>query len=222
MNLNKHIDFFNPTELAGKTVNIIGVGAVGSYIALQLAKLGISNLTIWDFDTVEEHNITNQIYTRNDLGKKKVDALEEHLKASNPSINIIKKGKYENQKLSGIVFMEVDSIELRHDIALYNQYNQNIELVIDGRIALETGVVYTVDWLNEAEVENYINLTDFKDSDVIVPTSGCGTTLSVSPSVLLTASYAVSSLINYCKGEKTPNVVNFDAFIYKTAAIMRK
>lgn len=219
MNLNKHIDFFNPSELVGKEINIIGVGAVGSYIALQLSKLGIRNLTIWDFDTVEEHNITNQVYTQLDLGKRKVDALELHLKASNPNINIIKKGKYTNQKLSGIVFMEVDSVELRHDIAIINQLNDEIELLIDGRIGLETGQVHTVDWSNDEEVDQYIDKTDFKDDEVDVPRSGCGTTLSVSPSVLLTASYAVSNLINYCKGESVPRYIEFNAFSYKTAAL---
>ena len=48
MDLNKHIEFFNPEKLKDKNidVNIIGVGAVGSYIALQLAKLGIEKLII--------------------------------------------------------------------------------------------------------------------------------------------------------------------------------
>ena len=62
MDLNKHIEFFNPEKLKDKNidVNIIGVGAVGSYIALQLAKLGIEKLIIWDFDVVDEHNITKK------------------------------------------------------------------------------------------------------------------------------------------------------------------
>ena len=63
MNLNKHIEFFDPSKLKEKNIdiNIIGVGAVGSYIALQLAKLGVEKIIIWDFDVVDEHNITNQV-----------------------------------------------------------------------------------------------------------------------------------------------------------------
>ena len=81
MNLNKHIEFFNPAKLNNYEIHVIGVGAVGSYIALTLAKLGIKKLYIWDFDTVEEHNITNQVYNYNDLGKPKTLALKSHLEA---------------------------------------------------------------------------------------------------------------------------------------------
>lgn len=216
MDLTKHQSFFNPIELRSKEINIIGVGAVGSWIAIQLAKLGIEKLTIWDFDTVDDHNITNQVYTQNDLKKLKVDALEEHLLANNPTMKIIKKGKYTNEILKGIVFLEVDSVELRHKIATDNMYNAYLDLVIDGRIGLSTGIVYCINWKNSKDVENYISLCDFKDSESDAPVSACGTTLSVSPSVLTTAAYAVSTLINYAKGEETCKIVSFDAFSFKT------
>jgi len=212
MDLTKHQEFFNPVELRSKEINIIGVGAVGSWIAIQLAKLGLEKITIWDFDTVDDHNITNQVYTQQDLGKLKVDALEEHLLANNPEMKIIKKGKYENQTLKGIIFLEVDSVELRHSIAEVNMYNAYLDLIIDGRIGLSTGIVYCVNWKDPKEIENYISLCDFKDSESDAPVSACGTTLSVSPSVLLSAAFAVSSLINYTKGEKINKITSFDAF----------
>ena len=69
VNTLKHIEFFNPNKVKNKEVHIIGVGAVGSFIALTLAKLGLQKLTIWDFDTVEETNVANQVYTQKDVGK---------------------------------------------------------------------------------------------------------------------------------------------------------
>ena len=129
MDLNKHIEFFNPEKLKDKNidVNIIGVGAVGSYIALQLAKLGIEKLIIWDFDVVDEHNITNQVYDYEDLNLPKVDALEKHLKRSNPEIKVIKKGKYSaGMPISGIVFLEVDSMKVRQEFVDDNTLNVNM------------------------------------------------------------------------------------------------
>lgn len=59
MNLNKHREYFDPEKIreAKVPIHIIGVGAIGSHIAIQLAKLGIEEITVWDFDTVDDHNI---------------------------------------------------------------------------------------------------------------------------------------------------------------------
>lgn len=218
MNLNKHIDFFNPAKLKNKEIHIIGVGAVGSYIALTLAKLGISELFIWDFDIVEEHNITNQVYNYNDLGKPKTEALKEHLLANSPTINVHCKGKYTNQNLKGIVFLTVDKIKLRKNILEDLIYNPYISLVIDGRIGLEKGQVITTVWGNTEKMKNHIALSDFNESEVDAPVSACGTTLSVSPSVLLTAQYAVAQLINFINEKEIKQLIRFDAFEFKTIA----
>lgn len=218
MNLNKHIEFFNPAKLNNYEIHVIGVGAVGSYIALTLAKLGIKKLYIWDFDTVEEHNITNQVYTYNDLGKPKTLALKSHLEANNPNIEVICKGKYIDQNLKGMIFLTVDRIKLRKTIIENLMYNPFIKLVIDGRIGLEKGQVITTTWDNPKNIQNHIALSDFEESEVDAPISACGTTLSVAPSVLLTAQYAVAQLINFANKKQIKQLVQFDAFDFRTIA----
>ena len=216
MDLNKHLEFFNPTSLKKEQIHIIGCGAIGSNVALQLAKLGIEELTIWDFDIVTDHNITNQVYDINDINKPKTDAIERHLKDQNPNIKIIKRRKYTNEPLSGIVIVCVDSVKIRLAVANCNYYNTHLKLFLDGRIGLEQGQVYCINWENEKDKDNYIQLTDFDDSDVSTPISACGTTLSVSPSVLITASYIVACLINYANNKQNPNFIRLDAFKFKT------
>ena len=215
MNLNKHLSFFNPASLRKEEINIIGCGAIGSNVALQLAKLGVEKLVLWDFDIVSEHNITNQIYNINDVGRPKVEALEEHLKLQNPTIRIIKKGKYSTQPLKGILILAVDSIELRHKIAKQQEYNIMLRLVIDGRIGLETSQAYCIDWTKSENIENYLKLTDFKDNEVSVPVSPCGTTLSVSPSVQMAVSVMVGCLINYANKVENPTIIDIHAFRFK-------
>jgi len=216
MNLNKHFEFFNPLKIKENriNVNIIGVGAVGSFIALQLAKLGVPEIIIWDFDTVDDHNITNQVYNFNDLNKKKVDALEEHLLAQNPAIKITKKGKWNpGDAVSGVVFLEVDSMKIRQAFVDDNQYNDLLLAVIDARIGLATGEVHFTYWKNEEMVEHYSEKVHaFDDSQASVAVSACGTVLSVSPSVLIAASEAVGCFINLINGEENRTYTTFDAF----------
>ena len=221
ININKHMEFFNPIVLKNIDVNIIGVGAVGSWIAIQLAKLGVQRLTIWDMDEVDDHNITNQVYTFNDIGKKKTVALKEHLLENNPEMEVTCKGRYVGQPIKGVVFLEVDSMEVRKDFAEANQYNEALRLVVDGRIGLSSGQVYVVDWKKEDFVNQYIDsVSSFTDDEISVPVSACGMILSVSPSVFMVAAEAVAALINYCNGGKLPSeAIYLDAFEYTTRAL---
>lgn len=222
MDIKKHVDFFNPAKITNNKleIHIIGVGAVGSNIALQLAKLGIQTIHLWDFDNVDTHNITNQVYTSLDIGKPKVEALKQHLLANNPNMKVYAHNmRYKNQPVKGVIFLAVDSIKTRKKIAEDNFYNNFIKLVIDGRIGLERGQVFTTIWDLDDSKTNFINLCDFNDNETDAVISACGTQLSVSPSVMLTAAYAVAQLINYVNNQPIKQTIQFDAFSFKTLAL---
>ncbi|WP_417388509.1 ThiF family adenylyltransferase [Gimesia sp.] len=53
---------------------VIGLGAIGRQMVLQLATIGASQIQLVDFDTVELTNITTQGYRRQELGQVKVEA----------------------------------------------------------------------------------------------------------------------------------------------------
>lgn len=219
LDLSKHLEFFSPMKLVKDEIHIIGCGAVGSNIAIQLTKLGCDNFYIWDFDTVDPHNVTNQVYNQNDIGKLKVDCLEQKMKEINPIVKITKLKKYTNQLLKGYIFTCVDSVELRHRIFTINQFNININIVIDGRIGLSTGQIYCVKWNNDDDVENLIELSNFKDNEAEIKFSACGTELNISPTVLITISYMISSFINILNKQQTPKIIYIDAFTYKVKAV---
>ena len=61
-------------RLAEITASVIGVGAIGRQVALQLAAIGVRRLQLVDFDVVELTNVTTQGYCRDDIGRRKVDA----------------------------------------------------------------------------------------------------------------------------------------------------
>ena len=79
MEFTKQERIYNPEEQKAKVI-IIGAGSTGSFIALNLAKMGIADIKIIDFDKVEEHNIPNQFFRLSDVGKLKVDALAQIIK----------------------------------------------------------------------------------------------------------------------------------------------
>jgi len=73
------IDLFNPINQKLKII-ILGAGSLGSFICLNLAKLGFDNIDVWDYDIVECQNIPNQFYKLKDIDKFKVEALKEIVK----------------------------------------------------------------------------------------------------------------------------------------------
>ena len=59
--------------------HILGCGAIGSSAAIQLARMGAENFSLYDGDTVEEANIGVSQYNIKDIGKDKVDSLYHHI-----------------------------------------------------------------------------------------------------------------------------------------------
>lgn len=74
------LDFFNPDNVKAeeRCVEIIGAGGIGSPLAETLATMGF-DLVVWDRDIVEAHNISNQNYTPDQIGERKVVALVQTL-----------------------------------------------------------------------------------------------------------------------------------------------
>ena len=73
-------------KLQSLTTTVIGVGAVGRQVALQLAALGASQIQLIDFDRVEPTNITTQGYLQRDLGQLKVEATAAQIHEIDPTI----------------------------------------------------------------------------------------------------------------------------------------
>lgn len=93
--LEKLIEENDLNILNDLSVLILGVGGVGGYVAESLARSGVGNLILVDFDTIDESNINRQIIALDStIGLKKVDVLENRLKEINSDINIVKVDKF--------------------------------------------------------------------------------------------------------------------------------
>jgi molybdopterin-synthase adenylyltransferase len=83
------IDIEGQEKLLAARVLIIGLGGLGSPVAMYLAAAGVGHLVLADFDTVDLSNLQRQIaHTTDRIGQSKVDSAAQTLRALNPDVQI--------------------------------------------------------------------------------------------------------------------------------------
>ncbi len=110
----------NQNILKSKHVAVFGLGGVGGFCAESLARAGIGEMTIIDFDTVSASNINRQIVAlHSTVGKRKTELFEERLKDINPNIKLnVINDFYTNEDFENIDFA-ADAIDtMRSKISL--------------------------------------------------------------------------------------------------------
>ena len=126
-------------KLREAKVTLIGAGAVGSFSALTMAKMGIGHLEVYDEDSVETHNLPNQWYRLIDLGRSKVDALKAILEEFSDTEVICHQGNFTAQPVKGIVVSAVDSMDARLRIWKHIKNNRKVTVYLDVRMGAEVG-----------------------------------------------------------------------------------
>ena len=83
------IDIEGQEKLARARVLVIGLGGLGSPVALYLAAAGVGQLVLVDFDKVDLSNLQRQIiHTMADIDRLKVDSARDAIQALNPLVNV--------------------------------------------------------------------------------------------------------------------------------------
>ncbi|MBE7076252.1 MAG: tRNA threonylcarbamoyladenosine dehydratase [Clostridiales bacterium] len=76
-------------KLKKSRVAVVGIGGVGGYVALMLARAGVENLVLVDFDKVDETNINRQVVaTTKTVGSYKTLVMKQMIEEINPKCNI--------------------------------------------------------------------------------------------------------------------------------------
>ena len=119
----------NIEKLQNATVMVFGCGAVGSFAIEALARSGIGNIILLDFDVVEESNINRQLFaTESTLGRKKIDIARDRITDINPDINVTTFDVFfdENTALPAQPDFVIDAIDtVKSKIAIYRWCRQN-------------------------------------------------------------------------------------------------
>lgn len=134
-----------PEEILEKSITIVGCGAIGSFTALALAKVGFHNIVAYDFDLVEEHNIPNQFYPLSAVGSPKVEALREMIKGFENVEIVTERMAWNGTPFeTDVVISAVDSMSMRKEIWEGVKSSPSVRLFVDGRMGGNQFEVYTV------------------------------------------------------------------------------
>lgn len=182
-------------ELLNKhPVIIIGVGAIGRNLAIQLTAMGVKDIKIYDFDTVEEHNVASQGFRGFDVGSKKIAATANACIDINPECGIQtfdRRFPVTTDVTDNVVFMCVDSIRTRKFI--FEGIKDKTSLIVDTRMAAESFRILTV--------SNFTSQTKYKETlfsqDEAFPQS-C-TSKSTIYCASIAAGFAISSFTKWIR-----------------------
>ena len=106
-------------KLKEAKVCILGLGGLGSNVAVLLARSGIGSLKLVDFDTVEASNLNRQQYRISHIGLKKTEAIKTIIKEINP-------------------FVEVETLDIKVDRKNIYSTVGDIEIVVEAFDRAET------------------------------------------------------------------------------------
>lgn len=191
--------YYNPSDHGGE-VTIVGAGGIGSPTALALAKLGVPQINVIDFDTVELHNVSNQMYALDEIGAPKAqaaanlihaysqtsDATAYHGKVTEDGLFVTEGEVVREFKPSGIVVSALDSMEARAHLWQAIKGSPHVPLLIDGRLGGEAIVVYAAQ-PNDSSDQEFYEGTLHTDSE--------GVELPCSRRNVIDVSFAVAALI---------------------------
>ena len=106
-------------KLKEAEVCILGLGGLGSNVAILLARAGIGHLKLVDFDVVEASNLNRQQYRISHIGLKKTEAIKTIIKEINP-------------------FVEIETLDIKVDRENIYSIVEDIEIVVEAFDRAET------------------------------------------------------------------------------------
>jgi molybdopterin-synthase adenylyltransferase len=168
LDLQRQADIISEDELRRYPVTIIGAGGIGSPLAVVLAKMGVSDLTVYDPDVVELHNLSSQSYRMQDIGTPKVEALAAVCREfAGIEITTHVERFPLDASPRGVVITAVDSMEARKqiwDTAI--KLNPVVDCYLEARMGGQDGRVYTISCCDPDDIRRY-EATLYSDDEAV-------------------------------------------------------
>ena len=206
MEFLRQLDLVSP-ETLDLPVHLIGCGGIGSFTALVLSKMGVQRLHLYDPDGIEEHNLPNQLFRLKDVGRSKVEALQEILEefAGAPVEGL--PVEVEGRRMTGVVISGVDSMRARKAIWLRSiRYRASVLRYLDARMGAEVARIYAVNPTDPDDIRAYEKSLYTDEEAEVLPCTAAAISYS---------GFAIAGLIgNLVKrlatGEDLPREILFD------------
>lgn len=201
MLLSKSQELLDPSELTNPII-LVGLGALGSYIALELARMGLMNVTFYDGDTVEEKNLNNQAFNRTHIGKRKAHAT--YLMMHNINLNYRKIQYFEkrftkansNKEIlpKSIVIMAID--KGRKEMHEWLTKDPRVDYIIEVGMAHDAFRVQTADKHHKRKMSMPTIEQEINGGQ----TSACGEVLSIAGGIAMCAGMVATEIRKIGKG----------------------
>lgn len=209
-------EWFN--EIQNKGVSIIGLGGIGSWLALFMSRLKLAYIYGMDMDRVERVNLAGQLYPTNSVGEKKTEAIRRviyQFNESRPSIymtsleftadtNIPIVSTYTSVKN---MMLGLDSITARRTV--FNKWKQSVSgeseefIFIDGRLTADKWQIFAIPSKDKKKMEEYEKEWLFPQSEAqALPCSFKQTTYMAA----MIASYMCNLFVNFIAESTKPLV----------------
>lgn len=205
-------------QVQKKIILLAGLGGIGSWTALLLSRLNPNILYLYDNDSVEEANMSGQLFGSTHIGDSKVEAITQTLHGFSNFYRIIGYSeRYSNETCipSKIMICGFDNMESRR--AFYNSwytcvFSESPEkrkhyLFIDGRLSAETLQVLCIRGDDDYNKDRYVKEWLFSDDDA-EPTQCSYKQTSFMANMI--ASIIVNLFVNFCanelEGEEAPMI----------------
>lgn len=161
--LMRQSDLIPVDKVESLRVLVIGCGAIGSFATLALAKMGVGNITAYDFDTVDTVNMNNQFYRFKDIGRPKATALQSLVYDFTEVMITAHLRKFEgSDEQYDIVLMAVDSMEARKEL----HTKIKAKWMIDTRMGAEVYNQYVVNLRSQDSIKSYAK-TLYTDAEAV-------------------------------------------------------
>ena len=152
-------------EIQKSRVIIAGIGGIGSNVAFQLARMAPANITLYDDDVVERVNMAGQLYSTNDIGQRKVDAIASMISAYTLArqVNAVSSKFTDSTEAGDIMICGFDNMFARK--TFYNSWKRHIQtltpdsrakcLFLDGRLSIDTLQIFCIQGDDKVSMDRY-------------------------------------------------------------------
>ena len=160
-------------EIQKKQILVAGVGGIGSNLVFQLARMCPNKIVMYDNDVVELVNMAGQLYSHNDVGRSKVDALRRMIRDYTNTQNVYAvTNLYDTNDKSDIMMCGFDNMNARKSffeswLAHVRDLNtdKSMCLYMDGRLSMDTLQIICIQGTDDYNIERYQKEFLFTDEE---------------------------------------------------------
>lgn len=209
MRFQNQTGLLSPKKIEETSFLIVGAGAIGSFLTMTLAKMGARNITVYDDDSIEDHNVSNQLYPVRYVGTSKVEALENVAFAFGEChiTKVNERWSNDNARDADVIIAAVDNMDVR--IAMWAYYSTHPwKFYMDGRMGAQVYYVYGVDRNSVKDIELYAK--SLYPQSAALP-DRCGHK-SIIYTVLQVSAQMSAQIKRWLMGEHRPTEIIYDTF----------